>query len=82
MDDERVIGWTPLRLEDPRDRSRVGCIGRQTVDGFGRHGDEPASPYHRDRCVQVTTHEAARHPRAPTNSSAASKKPNDSVVAK
>ena len=40
--DQRVVGWTPLRVKNARDRFRVARVGTQTVNGLGWKRDEAA----------------------------------------
>src|SRR5919108_1809912 len=42
MRDQRVEAWSALGLEDARNRSAVGRIGREAIDGLGRNGDHVA----------------------------------------
>ena len=42
MDDQRVIHRTTLRLKNAAYRLSVEGIRRQTVDRFGRYGDQTA----------------------------------------
>ena len=46
VDDQRMVGGTPFRLEDPRDGSCVACIGAEAVDGFCRERDEASFGQH------------------------------------
>ena len=46
VDDQRMVGGTPFRLEDPRDGSCVACIGAEAVDGFRRKRDEASFGQH------------------------------------
>jgi hypothetical protein len=43
VDDQRVPFRPLLSNEDAFDRCWVESAGRQSVDGFGRHGDETAT---------------------------------------
>jgi hypothetical protein len=42
VDDERIVGWPPLRRENACHGSGVEGIGAQTVDRLGRERDQPA----------------------------------------
>src|SRR5690349_19207304 len=42
VNDQRMVGRPPLRVENPRDRFRVARVGAQAVDGLGWERDEAA----------------------------------------
>ena len=44
MNDQRVVAGTPLGFEDAPYRFSVQRIGRESIDGLGRDGDEFAVP--------------------------------------
>ena len=47
MNDDGMARGTALDLVDSRDRRGVGCVGTQSVYGFGGKGDQPPAPQYR-----------------------------------
>ena len=47
MDNQRIVGWTPLGSEYFPDRSRIRGVRSQAVNGLGRDRHKPSSSYDR-----------------------------------
>ncbi len=60
MGDQRIEARPALDLVDAGDRLRLGGVGGQAIDGFGRNGDGLAAREHvdcrRNRLVRVASH--------------------------
>ena len=73
VDDHRMVGGAALGGEDPAHGVRIGRIGAEAVDGFGRERDEPAgaqvvdgaSDGRRCRCVDAAGHRSRLSGSAP-----------------
>jgi len=58
MDDQRMVGRTPLGGEDLRHGLRVRCVGAEAVDRLGRDADQFAGHQQFDGAgdLRVVTH--------------------------